>query len=214
MYRILLLSFMLFSFAVYSQGTAGIYKVRWHVDKRLTNNFTIDNGFGSQNNLTIPNHLYDSVVQRIIQVVTEDLRTETRLLYLTNDRGNQLVTSSRIDQVGGLPRGTKRKAMHAEYLEYYVKFRIHVGVTKSGTIGNEMVNYSRLRPYVRVKMKAKTLNRFQTKRKSVRQGGFPSIGSVEFQVGGTTMSNNNALPIEQVVNMVFKGLSRFESKIK
>jgi hypothetical protein len=142
------------------------------------------------------------------------LRTETRLLYLTNDRGNQLVTSSRIDQVGGLPRGTKRKAMHAEYLEYYVKFRIHVGVTKSGTIGNEMVNYSRLRPYVRVKMKAKTLNRFQTKRKSVRQGGFPSIGSVEFQVGGTTMSNNNALPIEQVVNMVFKGLSRFESKIK
>ena len=153
---------MLFSFAVYSQGTAGIYKVRWHVDKRLTNNFTVDNAFGNQNNLNIPAQLYDSVVQRIIQVVTEDLRTDTRLLYITNDRGNQLVTPSRIDQVGGLPRGTKRKAMQTEYLEYYVKFRIRVGVNKSGTIGNEMVNYSRLRPYVRVKM-----NRIKKKLKTM-----------------------------------------------
>lgn len=214
MYRILCFSFLFFSFALYSQGTAGIYKVRWHVDKRLTNNFTVDNAFGNQNNLNIPAHMYDSVVQRIIQVVTEDLRTDTRMIYVTNDRGNQLLTPTRIDQVGGLPRGTKRKAMQTEYLEYYVKFRIRVGVTKSGTIGNELVNYSRLRPYVRVKMKAKTLNRFQTKRKSVRQGGFPSIGSVEFQVGGNTMSNNNALPIEQVVDMVFKGLDKFNKKIK
>lgn len=214
MYRILCFSFLFFSFALYSQGTAGIYKVRWHVDKRLTNNFTVDNAFGNQNNLNIPAQIYDSVVQRIIQVVTEDLRTDTRMLYVTNDRGNQLVTPSRIDQVGGLPRGTKRKAMQTEYLEYYVKFRIRVGVNKSGTIGNEMVNYSRLRPYVRVKMKAHTLNRWQTRRKSVRKGGFPSIGSVEFQVGGTTMTNNNALPIEQIAAMIFQGLEKFNQKIK
>jgi len=212
MYKLLV--FLLFSFSSLSQGTAGIYKVRWHVDKRLTNNFTVDNGFGNQNNLNIPAQLYDSVVQRIVQVVTEDLRTDTRMLYVTNDRGNQLVTPSRIDQVGGLPRGTKRKAMQTEYLEYYVVFRIRVGVTKTGSVGNEMVNYSRLRPYVRVKMKAHTLNRWQTKRKSVRQGGFPSIGSVEFQVGGSTMTNNNALPIDQIVGMVFKGLEKFNRKIK
>lgn len=214
MNRILLFVFVLSYISSFSQGTAGIYKVRWHVDKRLTNNFTVNNGFGNQNNLNIPPQLYDSVVNRIVQVVTHDLRTDTRMLYLTNDRGNQLLTPTRIDQVGGLPRGTKRKAMQAEYLEYYVKFRIRVGVTKTGTIGNETVNYSRLRPYVRVKMKAKTLNRFQTKRKSIRRGGFPSISSIEFQVGGTTMTNNNALPIEQVVDMVFRGLDKFDEKIK
>jgi hypothetical protein len=48
----------------------------------------------------------------------------------------------------------------------------------------------------------------------VRQGGFPSIGSVEFQVGGSTMTNNNALPIDQIVDMVFKGLEKFNRKIK
>ena len=214
MFRVLFFTFLLYSFGSHSQGTAGIYKIRWQVDKRLTNNFTINNNFGNQNNLIIPAQLYDSVLNRIVQVVTNDLRTDTRILYLTNDRGNQLLTPTSIDQVGGLPRGTKRKAMQNEYLEYYVKFRIRVGVTKSTTIGTEVVNYSRLRPFVRVKMKAKTLNRWQSKRKSVRKGGFPSIGSVEFQVGGTTMTNNNALSIEQVVDMVFKGLEKFDEKIK
>lgn len=214
MRTILFITFIFNFFSNHAQSTAGIYKIRWHVDKRLTNNFTINTGFGNRNELIIPNALYDSVLNRVVHVVTQELRTDTRLVYLTNDRGNQLLTPSTIDQVGGLPRGTKRKAMKTEYMEYYVKFRIRVGVNKSGTVGTETMNYSRLRPYVRVKMKAYTLSFWQTRRKSVRKGGFPSIGSFEFQVGGTTMTNNNALPIEQVVNMVFQGLEKFEQKIR
>ena len=213
MQKILLFIFLMFNVFAFSQGTAGIYKFRWNMDKRLTNRFVVNNG-GMQNRQEIPTQLYDSVLNVVNRIVTQELRSDTKLLYSVNRKGKERQTISTADQVGGLPRGTKRKAMGTEYLEYYVKFKIRVGVNKTFTIGNEMASYSRLRPYVKVKMKAYGIDRRVKLRKRTRLGEFKSIDSFEYNLGGTTVTNTNALPIEEVLDMVFKGLEKFENKVQ
>jgi len=210
--KITFLFFSLFlSLVSFSQSTAGIYKFRWRVDNRLTNNFVVNNNGGNQ--LMIPTALYDSVMRRVNQLVSQEMQCETRLLYPLNKNGKELKTFSSSSQVGGLPRGTKRKAMRTEYLDYYVKFKIIVGVNKTMTVGATGANYSRLKPYVKVKMRVYGIDKRMKRSKQSRQGGFNSIGSFEFNMGGTTVTTSNALPIEQVMDMIFKGLTRFESKI-
>jgi hypothetical protein len=94
-----------------------------------------------------------------------------------------------------------------------VKFKILVGVNKTMTVGAQGASYSRLKPFVKVKMRVYGIDKRLKRSKQSRQGGFNSIGSFEFNMGGTTITNTNALPIEQVLDMIFKGLTRFESKI-
>jgi hypothetical protein len=191
---------------------AGIYKLRWYVDKRLTNTFTINNSGTTP--LTIPPALYDSVMHEVFRLVKAELQSDVRFVYPLNNRGEELRYATTTDLVGGLPRGTKKKAMKTEYMEYYVKFKINVGVNSVGAIGGEVASYSRLKPYVQIKMKAYGLDRRVKRRKTARTSKFSSIGSFQYNIGGVTMTNNNAIPIEQVVSMVFDGLEKFKSKNK
>lgn len=215
----LLLLILSLQFLSFAQGTAGIYKVKWFIDKRLTNEVIINaNGNGGGNfgldRLTIPPALYDSVVAEIQKIVQQDLRSDAQYIYPLSRSGRELRTNNTAEQVGGLPRGTKRKAMRTEYKEYYVKFKIHVGLNKTFGIGGEVASYSRLKPFVRVKMKAYGLDRRVKYRKTTRLGDFKSIGSFEYNLGGVTVTNTNGLPIEEVLDMVFKGLDKFENKVK
>jgi hypothetical protein len=202
---------ILINMGALAQTSAGIYKFKWRVDNRLVNNFIVNNAGG--NDLRIPTLLYDSVMRRVNQLVSQEMQCSTRLLYPLNDKGKELQTASTSSQVGGLPRGSKRRAMRTEYLDFYVKFKIIAGVNKTMTIGGTTANYSRLKPYVKVKMRVYGIDKRIKRSKQSRQGGFNSIGSFEFNMGGTTVTNTNALPIEQVLDMIFKGLTRFESKI-
>ncbi len=201
------------SLAASAQPTgAGIYKMRWFVDKRLTNSFTINNTGTTP--LNIPQALYDSVVNEVMKLVKDELFTQVRFIYPLNNRGDEMRYTTTTDLVGGLPRGTKKKAMKTEYMEYYVKFKINVGLNSVGSIGGEVASYSRLKPYVQIKMKAYGLDRRVKKRKNARTGKFSSIGSFQYNIGGVTMTNTNAIPIEQVVTMVFEGLEKFKNKNK
>lgn len=210
MKNILFLHFFLFVATTFAQGTTGIYKFKWNIDSRLTNQVVINNA--GNGNLTIPNNLYDSVISRVEYLVTQELHSDTKWIFPINRKGKELKTGNSSSQVGGLPRGTKRQAMRAEYLEYYVKFKVTVGLNKTFTIGGVNASYSRLKPFVKVKMKAYGIDRRVKKRKKVRQGGFKSIGSFDFNMGGTTVTQTNGLPIEEVLDMVFKGLKKFEDK--
>lgn len=196
---------------LFSQTSAGIYKFKWRVDNRLVNAFVVNNAGG--NELTIPTVLYDSILSRVDRLVSQEMQAETHLIYPINKKGKELKTWSTSSQVGGLPRGTKRKAMRTEYLDYYVKFKIIVDVNKTMTVGNTAANFSRLKPFVRVKMRVYGVDKRLKRRKQIRLGGFDSINSFEFTMGGTTVTNSNALPIEQIVDMIFKGLLKFENKL-
>jgi hypothetical protein len=207
----LILFMLLFSAASQAQSVSGIYKLKWNIDSRLVNNVVVNN---TGNRLSVPTALYDSVISRVEKLVSEEMFTKTQLLYPINRNGKELKTGMSSSQVAGLPRGTKRKAMRTEYMENYVKFKIIVGLTKSASIGNQVVSYSRLRPYVKVKMVAYGLDRRVKRRKQIRLGGFDSVGSFQYQIGGTTVTNTNAMPIEQVLDMVFQGLVKFENKVK
>jgi len=212
MKKTVLLTLVLYiSLIAHAQPTgAGIYKMRWFVDKRLTNSFTVNN-VGTQP-LNIPDNLFDSVINEVLKLVKDELFTDARFIYPLNKKGNEMRYMTSSDLVGNLPRGTKKKGMKTEYMEYYVKFKINVGVNSIGSIGGEVVSYARLRPYVQVKMKAYGLDRRLKRRKSVRTAKFSSIGSFQYNVGGVTMTNNNAIPIEQVVSMVFQGFEKFKNK--
>lgn len=199
---------------LWSQGTAGIYKVRWFIDNRLTNQVVFNNGNGGTNRLNIPPNLYDSVINVIKNTVQNELHVDARYVYSLNRKGEEKKTSNTSEFVGGLPRGTKRQAMKVEYVEYYVKFKINVGLSKSVGVGNAVATYSRLRPYVSVKMKAYGVDRRRKFHKRTRLGGFQSIGSFQYNVGGTTVTNNNAMPIAQVLDMVFQGLEKFKNKAR
>jgi hypothetical protein len=219
MRTILFTFFVMHSLLFLAQNTAGIYKVKWFVDKRLTNRFVVENTGGGMGNfglnrLEIPAALYDSVLLDIKKNVEHELNTDAMYIYALNSNGVQLRSNATSERVGGLPRGTKRKAMKSEYKEYYVKFKIYVGLNKTFGFGNEMASYSRLKPYVRVKMKAYGIDRRTKYRKRTRVGGFDGINSFEYNMGGVKVTNSNALPIEEVVDMVFKGLDHFENKPK
>jgi|GEM_PF-1120746 hypothetical protein len=213
------LIFLLVSVQLLAQGNAGIYKVKWFVDKRLTNRFVFENTDGvirnnGLNRLEIPENLYDSVLLEIKNIVEKELQTDAMFIYSLNGKGKQLRTNATSERVGGLPRGSKRKAMKTEYKEYYVKFKIHVGLNKTFGIGNEFASYNRLKPYVRVKMKAYGIDRRVKFRKRKRTGGFDSISSLEYNLGGVKVTNTDALSINEILDMVFNGLVNFENKIK
>jgi hypothetical protein len=212
MQRLLIILLLLINVNSFAQGTAGIYKIRFFIDKRMTNRLVVNNN--GMDRLEIPPVLYDSVVNEIVQIVREEMRVDTRLIYSLNNQGEEMRTRSSSDYVGGLPRGTKKRAMRTEYMEYYVKFKIYAGLTKTVGISSEIASYSRLKPYVRVKMKVYGLDKRCKFRKRTRLGGFKSLGSFEFNMGGTTLTNTTALPIEEVMDMVFKGLEKFRNKVK
>jgi hypothetical protein len=212
MKRFLLAVCVLLGSLAYSQGTAGVYKVRWNIDSRITNSFTINNT--GTNRLEIPANLQDSVTNLILAIVKEELGTNAKLFYPIKSNGEEMRFNASSEQVGGLPRGTKRKATATEYLEYYVKFKIRVGVNKTFSVGNEIASYNRLRPFVKVKMKAYGVDKRCKFRKRARKTGFKSLNSFEYNLGGTTMTNTNALPINEVVDMVFQGLEKFRSKVR
>lgn len=210
------LIFLLVSVQLLAQGNAGIYKVKWLVDKRLTNRFVFENTDGiirnnGLNRLEIPENLYDSVLLEVKNIVEKELQTDAMYIYSLNGKGKQLRTTATAERVGGLPRGSKRKAMKTEYQEYYVKFKIYVGLNKSFGIGNEIASYNLLKPFVRVKMKAYGIDRRVKFRKRRRTGGFDSISSFEYNLGGVKVTNTNALPIGQVIDMVLLGLDNFEN---
>jgi hypothetical protein len=202
---------ILINLGTFSQTSAGIYKFKWRVDNRLVNNFIVNNSGG--NELRIPTALYDSVLSRVDKLVSQEMQTETHLLFPLNNKGKELRSWSSSSQVGGLPRGTKRRAMRTEYLDYYVKFKIIVDVNKTTTVGNTAASFSRLKPVVHIKMRAYGVDKRLKRRKQIRLGGFDGINSFEFNVGGTTVTNSKAMPIEQVLDMIFQGLLKFENKI-
>lgn len=212
MQKIIVIIFLLIGISVFSQGTAGIYKFKVNIDQRLTNQLVVNNM--NQNQLNIPNVLNDSILSYVKRLVTQEVFAKTQWLFPLDKKGEPKKTGSSATQLGDMPRGTKRQAMKTEYLEYYVKFKIRVGVNKTMTVGNQVASYSRLKPYVRVKMKAYGVDRRVKRRKQIRLGGFKSIGSLDMNIGGTTMTQTNALPIEEIMDMIFKGLVKFEEKVK
>jgi hypothetical protein len=217
MKAIILLVSIAISTLTLAQGTAGIYKIRWFVDKNLTNSFIVNNtngGFGNTNNsLMIPQQSFDSVLVEIQKIVSEQLHSETQIIYAVNKKGKQIVSGNSMEYVSGLPRATRRQAMKTEYKEYYVKFKIYVGANKGmGLGGNEVASYTRLRPYVRVKMKAYGVDKRCKFRKNARQGGFDTVGSLQFNLGGVSVTNTNALPIQEIVKMTRAGLEKFKAK--
>ncbi len=219
MKNLICLIFLLVSVQLHAQSNAGIYKVKWFVDKRLTNRFVFENTDGVMRNnglnrLDIPENLFDSVLMEIKGIVEKELQTDAIFIYSRNNKGKQLRTAASAEHVGGLPRGTKRKAMKTEYQEYYVKFKIYVGLNKTFGIGNEFASYNRLKPFVRVKMKAFGIDRKVKFRKRKRTGGFDSISSLEYNLGGVKVTNTDALSINEILDMVFNGLVNFENKIK
>ncbi len=211
MKRFLFIGFLFMKLCSFAQENAGIYKVRWFIDNRLTNQFVFNNNSGR---LSIPTRLYDSTVNEIKNIVQQELMVPSQYVYSMNSKGVERKTAATSEQVGGFPTGTKRQAMKTEYMEYYVKFKITVGLTKGVGVGGPNANYSRLHPFVKVKMKAYGIDKRCKYRKVTRARGFRSIGSFQTNVGGTTVSANNALPIEQVMDMVFQGLTKFKNKVK
>jgi hypothetical protein len=112
---VVILIYLIIGFSSIAQGTAGIYKVKWFIDKRITNSQVITNLNGGGNfgldNLSIPQNLVDSVINEIQIITTNELHANARVIYPLSKKGNELRTSPSQDYVGGLPRGSRRKAM-------------------------------------------------------------------------------------------------------
>lgn len=203
-------------FPLYSQEKTGVYKISWQIDKRLTNSFSVTNNGNDFGNgrINIPQNLMDSVVNEVLLIATQELKCDAHLLYPLSNKGTELMYRNTSEQVGSLPRGTRKKALRTEYLDYYMKVKIRVDVSKGPSIGNEVANYSRLHPYVRVKMKAYGADRRKKYRKSSYLGNFKSIGSFEYNLGGVTVTNTNAIPIQEIVTMTLQGLDKFKNKVR
>ena len=202
------------SFA-FSQSSAGIYKMNWRIDKRLTTGFKMEiAGQGSTQDLNrfrMPDNLRDLVLEELLSTSNYVLNSSTELIYRKRKNGNSIVSFSSQENVGGLPRSSKRAAIKEFEQDLYVKVYINVGAIKNtafGVLGNGLY---RIRPTVTVKIKVFGPDRKKVLKKKIRLTDFERLNSVSYNIGNTTVTNSQTLNAEEISDMVLKALRQMTS---
>ena len=210
--------FFLFSFislGVIAQGSAGVYKMRWRIDKRLTTGFQMEiAGQGTTqdyNRFRMSDYMRDLVVDEALSTLDYLLNSKTELIYRKQKNGNSITTYSSQESVGGLPRSTKRKAIKEFEQDLYVRVYINVGSYKTTVFGFLGNGAYRIRPIVTVKIKAFGPDRRKVYKKRVRLSDFEKLNSVSYNIGNTTVTNSQTLNSEEIKEMVLKALQQMTS---
>lgn len=201
-----------FSFSSFTQHSTGIYKLTWRIDKRLTTAFRMETQnqgvIQDVHSFRMPDHHRDAVIEQTISIVNELLNTNSHLVYRKRKNGNQIATYASQEYVGGLPRSTKKKAIKEFEQDLYAKVYINVSAFRTSSLGASILNtgVSRLRPFVRIKIKAYGADRRRVYRKKIKLTDFDKLRSVSYTVGGTTVTRSQTLKDFEIKDMVVRAL--------
>lgn len=216
--KILYAFFLIVNLSLFAQqtSTAGIYRARFFIDKTLTNKVLVSTS-GSQNNFSgslfrMPLHYIDSIKQIIEQGVGKELYAVAECQYLKKENGNLKVTYNLGQYVGGLPKGCKKKAIFAFEKDVYVCLRIRINAFRGVQIGGANLNYSKVRPYVFIRLKAFDESRKKVYSKKIRIYDFEKLESVQYSLGSVSVRNSEIITPDQICAMLKKTFSKMSEK--
>ncbi len=214
----LFLFFLIMNQSLFAQqvSSASIYRARFFIDKTLTNKVLVSTN-GSQNNFSgslfrMPLNYIDSIKQIIEQGVGKELYAVAECQYLKKENGKLKTTYNSGQYVGGLPKGWKKKAVFAFEKDLYVFLRIRINAFRGVQIGGANLNYSKVRPFVFIRLKAFDETRKKVFSKKIRIYDFEKLESVQYSLGSVSVRNSEVITPDQICAMLKKTFSKMSEK--
>jgi hypothetical protein len=214
----LFLFFLIVNQSLFAQqaSSAGIYRARFFIDKTLTNKVLVSTS-GSQNNFSeslfcMPLNYIDSIKQIVEQGVGKELYAVAKCEYLKKENGKLKTTYNSGQYVGDLPKGCKKKAILAFEKDLYVCLRIRINAFRGVQIGGANLNYSKVRPYVFIRLKAFDETRKKIYSKKMRIYDFEKLESVQYTLGSVSVRNSEIITPDQICAMLKKTFSKMSEK--
>lgn len=203
--------------SLYCQSTAGIYHFKFFIDKQLTNSVLVSTGSGTNNfsggAFRMPSNYVDSIKQIIENGVGKELFSLTECTYATKKNGTLRKTYNTGQHVGGLPKTyIKKRAILSFEKDYYVRIKLRFNVFRGVQIGVPNLNYSRVRPYVLLKIKAFDVNRDRIYSKRIRVYDFERLQSVQYSLGNVSVRNSEIITPAQICDMIRKTFIKLGEK--
>ena len=214
----LLLLFLLISSSFYGQNTATavIYRTRIFIDRQLTNKVTVTTN-GNANHLSssmfrMPLNYIDSIKKIIEEGVGKELYAVTECQFLIKKNGKEKSTYNSGQYVGGLPKACKKKAIFSFEKDNYVHLKIRINAFKGIQIGGPNLNYSRVRPYVFIRLKAYDELRKKSYSKKIRVYDFEKLESIQYTLGAVSVRNSEIITPDQICAMLRKTFLKMSEK--
>lgn len=215
---ILLISFFFTSFIqLVAQNRAGVFDIRFNIDRRLVNPVQVTSGGntiqnGGFNRVRLSEVDLDSVRQMICRTISKELNAQTECVYRTSRSGRKITTWENGTQQRGMPRNRKKQAIRDFDKDFYVRVRLNYAISTGLTLGNSVFGTSRYRPVVFLTVRAYNSERKRVYIKRVSVNDFSRLQSMQYTINGVTVRNSEVLQPQQIREMLTKTLTEFSEK--
>ena len=152
------------------------------------------------------------IKQIVEQGVGKELYAVAECQYLKKENGKLKTTYNSGQYVGGLPKGSKKKAVFAFEKDLYVFLRIRINAFRGVQLGGANLNYSKVRPYVFIRLKAFDETRKKVYSKKIRIFDFEKLESVQYTLGSVSVRNSEIITPDQICAMLKKTFSKMSEK--
>jgi hypothetical protein len=203
----------------FAQSSAGIYSIRFYVDRRLVNPVQVTtNGSalqqGALNRVRLSDENIDSIKAVITRTVSSELNTKSECVYRKNKRGRDIKTFDGGNVVRGMPLSSKRQAIHEFDKDYYVQVRVSYSIASGVNLVNPILGTSRYRPLVYIQIIAFNAEKKRVYTKNVSVRDFDKLQSFQYTVNGVTVRNAEVLQPQQIYEMLVRSLQELIARGK
>jgi hypothetical protein len=208
---------LFFTLSSNAQNRAGIYKVNFYIDRKLTHPIQINNNIGQNGNLNatrLSDVDIDSIKKMIERTVATELRAQTEFIYRKNRKGKDIVTHDFGTTVRGLPTSCKKTAIKLFEKEYYVTVYINFGAVQRTSIGAALLGIKQYKPIVSIRINAYDEQRKRVYKKRVFVNDFEKLQGFETNINGVEIQNFQVLTTHQIREMLAKSLRELSERGK
>lgn len=204
-------------FQSFAQNSAGIYAIRFYVDRRLVNPVQITtNGNsiqqGGLNRVRLSDANIDSIKAVITRTVSAELNANAECVYRKNRRGRDIKSYDGGNSVRGMPVSTRRQAIHDFDKDFYVQVRVSYSIASGVQLVNPILGTSRYRPVVFIQIMAFNAEKKRVYTKNVSVRDFEKLQSFQYTVNGVTVRNAEVLQPNQIQEMLVRSLQELRDR--
>jgi hypothetical protein len=218
-YFLLLVVQCVLIFQSFAQSSAGIYSIRFSVDRRLVNPVQITSGGninqqGGLNRIRLSDANIDSIKAIVTRTVSAELNANSECVFRKNRKGRDIRTFDGGNVVRGMPVSSKKQAIHNFDKDYYVLVRVSYSISSGLSLVNPILGTSRYRPLVFIQITAFNSEKKRVYSKNVSVRDFDKLQSFQYTVNGVTVRNAEILQPQQIMEMLARSLQELRDRGK
>lgn len=200
---------------LFSQNTAGIYKIKFIIDQDLVSEVRVKvAGETSPDRFnmlrTFPDNLIDSLHNVIVKTVSKQLSANTLIFYKKNRKGKDVKSFGSSTSLQGMPRNTLKKAILAEEKDYYVRVRINYSARGGAGTSFFGTTISSVRPVVTMKIVAFDVEKKRVYSRKVRVRDFSRLRAVENTIGTVSVRRSEVISPMEIYQMLQRTVEEYE----